>query len=135
MNPTIGRLAEAVNRHDPEGMAAQMAPDYRSEQPAHPNRGFGGTGQVIENWTAMFGAVPDMVAEVVGECTDGTTSSSEWWWHGHRPDGTAYAMRGVIVCGLREDGLIQWARLYVEPVEEGGAAIREAVRQLVQASG
>ncbi|MCU1616026.1 MAG: hypothetical protein JWO98_3566 [Frankiales bacterium] len=43
MNPTIGRLAEAVNRHDPEGMAAQMAPDYRSEQPAHPNRGFGGT--------------------------------------------------------------------------------------------
>jgi hypothetical protein len=39
------------------------------------------------------------------------------------------------VCGLREDGLIQWARLYVEPVEEGGAAIREAVRQLVQASG
>jgi hypothetical protein len=130
MTPTISSLAEAMQRHDPQGMAALMAPDYRSEQPMHPDRGFGGTAQVIENWTAMFGAAPDMVVELVGETCEGATSSAEWWWHGHRPDGSPFEMRGVIVSGLREDGLIQWSRLYVEPVEQNGPDIRGAVREL-----
>jgi hypothetical protein len=134
MNPTIARLVDAMNRHDPGGMAATMAPDYRSEQPAHPNRAFTGNAQVVENWTAMFAAVPDIVADVLREDTVGTTSWSECWWHGHRPDGTAYELRGVIVAELREDGLIQAQRLYVELVEGDGPAIAETVRDLVEAA-
>jgi hypothetical protein len=38
-------------------------------------------------------------------------------------------MAGVIVAGVR-DGLLQWARLYVEPVEQGGAGIDAAVRRM-----
>jgi hypothetical protein len=62
---------------------------------------------------------------------DGATSFSEWRCHGHRPDGAPYAIRGVILDGLRDDGLIQWARLYAGPVEEGGADIAGAVRAMV----
>jgi hypothetical protein len=38
-------------------------------------------------------------------------------------------MRGVIVAGI-ENGLIQWQRLYVEPVEQDGGDIEDAVREL-----
>jgi hypothetical protein len=37
--------------------------------------------------------------------------------------------------GLSDDGLINWARLYMEPVEQGGAAIEETVRQLSGSTG
>jgi hypothetical protein len=38
-------------------------------------------------------------------------------------------MAGVIVLGVREDR-IAWARLYVEPVEQAGAGIDVAVRDM-----
>jgi hypothetical protein len=38
---------EALNSHDARRLAALFAPDYRSSQPAHPNRGFGGSQQVV----------------------------------------------------------------------------------------
>ena len=60
MNPTIARLRDAMNAHDPEGMAAVMAPGYRSEQPVHPHRAFVGNRQVVANWTEMFHGVPDL---------------------------------------------------------------------------
>jgi len=44
-------------------------------------------------------------------------------------------MRGVIIAGLSEDGLVSWMRLYMEPVEQGGVAIDDAVRQLSGATG
>lgn len=135
MNRTIVRLAEALNRHDPDGMAALMAADYRSEQPAHPNRSFGGNDQVAANWREMFRGVPDMAAEVVAETTEGPTSWSEWAWTGHHTDGSQFAMRGVIVAGLADDGRIRWARLYMEPVELDGGAIDEAVEQLSTGGG
>jgi hypothetical protein len=130
MNPTIDRLRDAINRHDAEGMAVLFAPDYRSEQPAHPNRGFGGAGQVAANWGQMFAGVPDLVAEVLSEATDGSTTWSEWAWTGHHADGSDFAMKGCTVMGLRDDGAISWARLYMEPVEQDGAAIEEAVQRL-----
>ena len=49
---------------------------------------------------------------------------------GHHADGSDFAVRGVIVAGIRDDGLIQWARLHVEPVEQDSAAIEEAVQRL-----
>jgi ketosteroid isomerase-like protein len=130
MNETISRLRDAINEHDAGAMAELFAPDYRSEQPLHPQRGFGGREQVATNWSQMFAGVPNLEAGVVKESTVGTTSWSEWVWHGAHRDGTPFLMRGVTVTGLREDGLIAWMRLYMEPVEQGGAAIDEAVRQL-----
>jgi ketosteroid isomerase-like protein len=130
MNATVERLRDAMNRHDADGMATLFAPDYRSEQPAHPNRGFGGADQVAANWGQMFAGVPDMAVEVVSEAGDRSTSWSEWSWTGHHTDGSEFAMRGCIVLGLRDDGLIAWARLYMEPVERGGAAIDAAVQEL-----
>lgn len=134
MNPTVARLRDAVNAHDPAGMAATMAPDYRSDQPVHPNRHFVGNDQVVVNWSEMFRGVPDLRLEVLAEATDGNTSLSEWVCAGRHTDGTLFELRGVYVCGLRDDGLIQWARLYLEPVEEDSAAIEEAVRELSGAS-
>jgi ketosteroid isomerase-like protein len=130
MHPTIERLRDAVNRHDPAGMAATMAPDYRSDQPAHPNRAFTGNDQVVANWTQMFAGVPDLEVEVVADATDGSTVWSEWRWRGTHLDGSPFAMSGVIVAGLRPDGLIQWNRLYLEPVEQAGDDITAVARQL-----
>lgn len=130
MNDTIARLRDAMNRHDLEGMVALFAPNYRSEQPLHPQRGFGGRDQVAANWAEMFEGVPDMEVGVVKESTDGTTSWSEWVWRGAHRDGTPFLMKGVAVMGLEQNGLIAWARLYMEEVEQGGAAIDEAVLHL-----
>jgi hypothetical protein len=134
MNDTISRLRDALNRHDVEGMAALFAPNYRSEQPVHPQRGFGGRDQVAANWAVMFDGVPDLEAGVVKESTEGTTSWSEWVWRGSHRDGTPFLMKGVTVMGLQDDGLIAWARLYMEPVEQGEVAIDEAVRHLSRSS-
>lgn len=45
MNPTVTKLRDLMNGHDATALAALFSPDYRSEQPAHPNRGFGGHAQ------------------------------------------------------------------------------------------
>ena len=116
-------------------MAALFAPDYRSEQPAHPNRGFGGAEQVAANWSQMFEGVPDLTTEVVAHTTDGLTTWTEWDWRGHHTDGSGFAMRGVTLMGLNEEGLIAWARLYMEVVEQDGPAIAETVQQLSRARG
>jgi hypothetical protein len=41
----------------------------------------------------------------------------------------------VTVFGLRDDGVIAWARLYMEPVEQGGVEIDEAVLHLSGSAG
>jgi predicted SnoaL-like aldol condensation-catalyzing enzyme len=135
MHPTIERLRDAMNRHDPAGMAATMAPDYRSDQPAHPNRAFTGNDQVVANWTAMFAGMPDLEVEVVADATDGSTVFSEWRWRGSHPGGAPFAMAGVIVAALRPDGLIQWNRLYMEEVEQAGEDITDTVRALTSPPG
>jgi hypothetical protein len=132
MHPTIERLRDAVNAHDPSGMAALMAPDYRSEQPAHPNRGFGGRDQVDKNWTTLFTGVPDLKAEVLADMDDGTTSWSEWEFLGHYADGSVFHERGVILFRMNDEGAVTSGRLYVELVEQGGADIDETMRQTAQ---
>ena len=132
MHPTIARLADAMNRHDAAGMATMFRPDYRSEQPAHPNRGFSVAAQVQTNWSQMFAGVPDMRGECVADTDDGSTAWTEWRWTGTRVNGSPFGMNGVIILGLGEDGLITWGHLYMEPVEQDGAAIDEAVRKLAR---
>jgi hypothetical protein len=134
MNATITKLREVMNAHDAQRMAALFAPEYHSEQPAHPSRTFDGHLQVEANWREMFTGVPDLTVEVVSEVTVGPTCWVEWIWRGHHTDGSVFEMRGTTVFGLTADGLIAEARLYMEPVEHEGPAIEDTVQQLAKPS-
>jgi ketosteroid isomerase-like protein len=123
------RLRRAQNAHDIDAFVACFHSDYDSVQPAHPDRAFRGSGQVRENWSAVFASVPDFHAELVRADAAGDCEWSEWRWHGTQADGSALDMAGVIVAGVR-DGRLAWARLYFEPVERAGAGIEAAVRDM-----
>ncbi len=81
------------------------------------------------NWSAIFDGVADFESELIMAGATGETEWSEWRWRGTQSDGTPLDMAGVIVCGVR-DGRLRWARLYVEPVEQAGAGIDAAVREM-----
>ena len=117
-----------MNAHDIDAFVACFAEEYDSKQPAHPDRAFVGRDQVRDNWSAIFEGVPDFRAELVAATSDGDTEWSEWRWRGTQVDGTELDMAGVIVCGV-SGGVLKWARLYVEPVEQG-AGIEAAVREM-----
>jgi ketosteroid isomerase-like protein len=123
------RLSAAMNAHDIEAFAACFDEEYESEQPVHPDRAFRGRDQVRRNWSAIFEGVPDFTAELISASVEGDTEWSEWRWRGTQSDGTPLDMTGVIVGGVR-NGRLGWARLYVEPVERGGAGIDAAVRDM-----
>jgi ketosteroid isomerase-like protein len=122
------RIRAALNARDAAAFAALFADDYRSDQPAHPDRAFRGRAQVLENWSGVFAGVPDFEAElVVSARTDDGVEVGEWRWFGHHADGTLFEMRGVTVLGIVDDH-IAWGRLYMEPVERDGVDIDEMVR-------
>jgi ketosteroid isomerase-like protein len=123
------RLSAAMNAHDIEAFVACFDEEYESEQPVHPDRAFRGRDQVRRNWSAIFEGVPDFTAELISASVEGDTEWSEWRWRGTQSDGTPLDMTGVIVGGVR-NGRLGWARLYVEPVERGGAGIDAAVRDM-----
>ena len=125
----IERLSGAVRRHDLDALVACFADDYRNETPAHPARSFVGQAQVRRNWEQIFAAVPDLTAEVTWVADDRAVWS-EWEMRGTRRDGGAHLMRGVVIFGLR-DGQSAWARFYLEPVEQGGGDVNDAVRRTV----
>ena len=123
------RLLAAMNAHDIDAFVACFDEDYDSEQPAHPDRAFRGSDQVRKNWSAIFESTPDFRAELVRvDAADGA-EWSEWRWHGTHADGSVLDMAGVIVAGIRDERMA-WARLYVEPVERGGAGIDATVRRM-----
>jgi steroid delta-isomerase-like uncharacterized protein len=134
-NPAAGagrvleRLRRAINEHDVEGFLANVDADYRSEQPAHPERAFGGREQVRENWEAIFRDVADFRADLIRSVVDGETVWAEWGWHGTRTDGSRLEMRGVTIFGVRAERIV-WGRLYMEPIERGGGDIREAMKRM-----
>ena len=122
------RLRDATNAHDARRLASLFAAGYQSTQPAHRNRGFGGSAQVFENWSSVFEGVPDFTSELVASSVDGDTEWGEWSWQGHHVDGSVFAMAGVTIFVVR-DGLVAEGRLYMEPVE-GGGDIEAAVQEL-----
>ncbi len=115
-----------MNAHDIERFVECFASDYRSAQPAHPDRAFAGRDQVRTNWSAIFSEVPDVQGELLRTAVSDGEEWGEWWIHGTRQDGSQMEMRGVIINGI-EDDRIAWARLYLELVEKGGAGISAAV--------
>jgi ketosteroid isomerase-like protein len=129
MGELTNRLLSAMNAHDLDAFVACFAQDYRSEQPAHPNREFHGSDKVRENWAGVFSGVPDFKAELLlSAVTDQGVEIGEWQWRGTHTDGSAFAMRGVTVMGVTGDR-IAWGRLYMEVVEDGGADIDQMVRE------
>jgi hypothetical protein len=129
MTSMLERLRDAMNAHDARAVASLCAADYRSAQPLHPSRGFGGSAQVLENWSSVFEGVPDFSAELLASSQDGENEWGEWYWHGHHVDGSLFAMRGATIFVVR-DGLIAEGRLYMEPVEADGGNIEAAVQEL-----
>src|ERR1700751_1674804 len=78
----VERLDAAMNAHDREAFLACFQDDYESEQPAHPDRAFGGREQVRRNWSAGFDGVPDFRSELLRSAADGDTVWTEWHWQG-----------------------------------------------------
>ena len=129
MGDVMARLGTAMNNHDLDAFVALFAPDYRSEQPAHPTRSFQGADKVRQNWASVFAGVPDLHAELLASATtrDGV-EVGEWLWHGKHVDGSEFEMRGVIVVAMEGDR-IAWGRLYMEPIERDGDDIDAMVRE------
>jgi len=123
------RLVAAQNAHDIEAFVSCFAPDYSSEQPAHPDRAFVGSDQVRRNWTAMFAGVPDFRAELLDSATEGPTAWGEFEWHGTKSDGSPLLSRGVII-GTVRDGRLAAARLYMSDVEQTGRGVEAAVDRM-----
>jgi len=127
MATVLERLRDALNRRDLDAMLECFDPDYRSEQPAHPNRGFGGKEQVRKNWSGMFESFPDFEARLLGYTAADGVVWGEWHWMA-----TGLNMAGVTIMGVEEDRFV-WAHLYMEPVEEDGQDIDEAMRTITGA--
>src|SRR4051812_30862094 len=124
----VDRLVRATNAHDVEALVDCFSPDYRNETPAHPARGFQGPAQVRRNWEQIFTMVPDVTAAVIRRSVEGDEVWSEWEMRGTRRDGSAHVMRGVIIFGVTA-GRASWARFYLEPVEESGGDVNDAIRR------
>lgn len=111
------RMIQAANRHDLEAMVACFAPDFRSEQPFHPERNFTGPEGVRNNWSIFFATMPDFHVEVLDEAREGDTVWAELHYRGTQADGTNQSTRGVTLLGIQANQ-IAWARLYIETVQE-----------------
>ena len=127
----VERLHLAMNRHDLPAFLDCFDPNSRSEQPAHPNRGFGGREQVEKNWSTLFAAIPDFHAELLASVTEDALSWSEWRWTGTRANEAPLDMRGVTLFEIGNDRILS-GRLYMEEVEEAGRDIDQTVRRLTE---
>lgn len=112
----IDRIIEAQNSQNADRVAELVAENYRSETPFHPERDFAGREQVRRNWQAVFESVSDLDVELLRSAVDETTIWLEVHMTGTQTDGTELDMRGVAIWGV-EDGLLQWGRIYAEPVQ------------------
>ena len=107
------RLYKALNDRDLDAYVACFSPDYRSEQPVHPEWAYTGREHLRWNWTGIFENVQDFKAELLRYTIDGDSFWSEWHWSGVQPDEMPMKVLGVIIMGV-EDGLISWGRVYME---------------------
>jgi hypothetical protein len=130
----VRRLEQATNEHNLEALVGCFASDYRNETPAHPDRGFTGQDQVRANWSQIFAAIPDLTCQVLCCTVEGATVWSEWEHRGTRSDGTPHLMRGVIIFGV-VDGVVAWARFYLEPVQAAAGTVDQAVQRQVTPRG
>lgn len=112
----LERMLQATNRHDLDAMVACFAPDFRSEQPLHPERDFIGQSGVRKNWSFFFNTVPDIQVDILNEVEERDTIWAEMYYHGTQTDGKKFSIKGVTIQGI-QGGQICWARLYIEQVQ------------------
>ena len=129
----LSKLLAATNAHDLESLVACFSPEYVNETPAHPSRSFTGAAQVRRNWARLFGAIPDLEAEIRQSVIDGATAWTEWELRGTRRDGTDHLMRGVMIFTVT-DGALAAVRFYLEPVEHADGDIDAAITQAAGSS-
>jgi len=131
----VQRLVHATNTKDIEALVDCFDTDYVNETPSHPARSFRGRAQVRRNWEQIFEFVPDVHVEVLRCTVDGDVAWTEWDMRGTRRDLTAHHLCGVILFVVR-DGRAVSARFYLEPVDEDGSTVHDAVSsQVVRESG
>lgn len=126
----VHSILQATNAHDLDALTDCFAADYRNDTPAHPARSFSGADQVRRNWQQILGGIPDMRVELLRCATEGDTVWSELEMRGTRPDNSVLLTRGVVIFGVAH-GKAKWAKFYMEPVEEGGGDVNEAVSKSV----
>lgn len=126
----LRRIIQATNEGDVDALVACFAEEYENEMPAHPSRGFRGREQVRRNWEQIFAFVPDLHATVVGVALDGPTIWTEWEMTGTRRDGSPHRMAGVIIFEI-EGETARKARFFLEPADDDGGTVDEAVRRQV----
>ncbi len=127
----LQRFQNAVNTQDIDAFVGCFASDYRSDQPAHPDRAFVGNGQVRKNWSALFQSIPNIHADLIDSVILGNRVWSEWDWRGTRTDGAGFHMAGVVILDIQDD-LIAGVKLYMEPVEVKGAGIDANVQTMTK---
>lgn len=114
----VTRFVNACNRHDADGVAACLHPNFDSIQPMYPSRNFRGADQVRRNWQAIFDAEPGFRLTVLRSAAMDDTVWLEL--HGAGRDAE---VAGIFIMGIVGDR-IRWARIYsalVEPVAPGVA--------------
>jgi hypothetical protein len=126
----VEKLRQAVSGHNLEALVACFSEDYRNDTPAHPGRSFVGRDAVRANWERIFAGVPDITATVRSTAEARDSVWSEWEMAGHRTDGTAEALRGVVIFGTAADEFA-WGRFYLEPADSGAGGVTGAIDHLV----
>ncbi|MEO6398427.1 MAG: nuclear transport factor 2 family protein [Tepidiformaceae bacterium] len=127
----LARIEAAINGHDLAALVACFAADYQADFPAHPQRNFVGAKQVRQNWTEIFGRVPNISARLIRSVEDGERAWGEWAWEGTRQDGAAFAMAGVTLLEIAADRVAA-SRFYMEPVDSAPGDVAADVRRLVE---
>jgi ketosteroid isomerase-like protein len=111
-------MAEAMNRHDLAAYLECFDPDYGSEQPLHPDRGFRGRERVERSWEWALQPGSDFRAAIVDSAVAGDTVWVEWRWTGTRQDGSLRDQRGVAKYRVH-NGRVMAGRLYLEDADPG----------------
>ncbi|MBB5640533.1 nuclear transport factor 2 family protein [Cryobacterium roopkundense] len=111
----ITKLEAAINSHDATSIAACFSADYVSETPHHPSRNFEGRATVLRNWTAILNRFPNLTARVLRRAINGDDVWSEWEMDGAVADGTSAGIVGPVIWRTDSNGLVSWARFYLEP--------------------
>ncbi len=114
----VGRLEQAINDRDLEGLVDLFDPDVAIEYPAHPSRNFVGRDQIWRNWAPIMARLDDFRATVIRSNTDENSAWVEWLWEGTQADGSPGDMSGIVIHELNADGLISHVRFYLEPVDK-----------------
>lgn len=113
----VGKLEQAINDRDLEGLVDLFHPDVVVEYPAHPSRNFGGRDQIWRNWAPIMAKLDDFRAVVVRSAVDDSSAWIEWLWQGRQADGSPGDQAGIVIHELDGDR-ISHVRFYLEPVDK-----------------